>query len=252
MMSATAREGMEELMALSVPPLKNVCAFKSMTSFGSHYRVELEEAGGSHVTFDVGVAEVAAHTSPPDSSENATRVELVRVGVLEDIWVLNYGNLNIVLMVVSWVAKHTEMQPRIRRDTHGFWLANMAARPRDTTNPYILPTLASQVHPICERQCLLCVLVLGRDAPDEHADTHLQVFFVDDKSMPGWCVILKKEARGRRMTPADMELNLGQEESSGDQHALTEMGTQGGEAVGTSLGYEPQAHEHNARRRTRY
>ena len=70
--------------------------------------------------------------------------------------------------------------------------------------------------------------------------------------MPGWCVVLKKEARGRRMTPTNMELNLGQEESSGDQHALTEMGTQGGEAVGMSLGYEPQAHERNAWRRTRY
>ena len=113
MMSATAREGMEELMALSVPPLKKVCAFKSMTSFGSHYRVELEEAGGSHVTFDTGVAEVVAHTVPPNSSEDAARVELVRVGMLKDIWVLNYENLNIVLMVVSWVAKHTEMQPRI-------------------------------------------------------------------------------------------------------------------------------------------
>ena len=82
MMSATAREGMEELMALSMPPLKKVCAFKIMTSFGSHYRVELEEAGDSHVMFDAGVVQVVVHTGPPDSSENVARVELVRVGVL--------------------------------------------------------------------------------------------------------------------------------------------------------------------------
>ena len=73
-------------------------------------------------------------------------MDLVRVGVLKNILVLNYGNLNIVLMVVSWVAEHTDEQPRLHRDAHGFWLANMSARPRDTANPYLLPTLASQVN----------------------------------------------------------------------------------------------------------
>lgn len=252
MMSATAREGQDELMALSVPPLKKVCAFKSMTSFGSHFRVDLEESVGSHVTYDSGVAELAAHGGPPYSSHNEGRVELVRVGVLKDIWVLNYGNLNIVLMVVSWVAKHTETQPRIRRDVHGFWLANMAVRPRDTTNPYILPALASQVPPTCQPQFFHCHLVLVRDAPDKHADTLVQVFFVDDKSMPGWCVVLKKEARGRRMTHTDMDHNLGQEESSGDRQPLTEMGMERGEAVGCNLGDNPEPHLRNARRRTRY
>jgi hypothetical protein len=60
--------------------------------------------------------------------------------------VVNYGNLSIVLMVVSWVAQHTDERPRLRRDPHGFWLANLSARPRDTSNPFILPALASQVN----------------------------------------------------------------------------------------------------------
>ena len=34
--------------------------------------------------------------------------------------------------------------------------------------------------------------------------------------MPGWSVVMKKEARGRRITPSEMEHCLGQEESIGD------------------------------------
>lgn len=45
------------------------------------------------------------------------------------------------------MAKDTKQQPRLRRDAYGFWLANMAARPRDMAESYLLPALASQVHP---------------------------------------------------------------------------------------------------------
>lgn len=134
-----------ELMALSMPPSKKVCAFSGMKSFGSHYRVDVEEGGPRHVTFDSGVAELESRRRGQSSCSNPVKVQLVRVGVLKNILVLTYGNLNIVLMVVSWVAKHTEERPRLRRDSHGFWLANMAARPRDTSNPYLLPSVASQV-----------------------------------------------------------------------------------------------------------
>ena len=76
-------------------------------------------------------------------------MELIRVGTLRDILVFTYGNINIVLMVVSWVAKDTELKPQLRRDSHGFWIANMAATPRCTKDPYILPELASQVPEFC-------------------------------------------------------------------------------------------------------
>ena len=98
-----------------------------------------------HVSYDSGVAELQCLVQERSTVANAARVQLVRVGVLKNILVLNYGNLSIVLMVVSWVAKHTDDQPRLRQDEHGFWIANMTARPRDTTNPYLLPALASQV-----------------------------------------------------------------------------------------------------------
>ena len=134
-----------ELRALSKGPSRRACSFKSMTSFDCHYRVDLEESTIQHVTFDSGVAELRAVAGGVNVSEYGAGVELVRVGVLKDILVLNYGDLNVVLMVVSWVAKHSEMQPRLCRDAHGFWLANMAAVPRDVRTPYLLPALASQV-----------------------------------------------------------------------------------------------------------
>lgn len=159
-MSEAEQQERPELMALAEPPSKKVCAFSGMTSFGSHYRVDMEESGPRHVTFDSGVAELQSRRRVRGSS-NPLQVELVRVGVLKNILVLCYGNMNIVVMVVSWVAKHTDESPRLRRDGHGFWLANMAARPRDTTNPYLLPALASQVAYTPFPTCSVPMLAFG-------------------------------------------------------------------------------------------
>lgn len=144
----------QEVVMLSMLPSRRVCSFKSMTSYGSHYRVEGEEEGMPHVTYDCGVAELQVLPEGEACSEQGGVVELIRVGTLKDILVFTYGSINLVLMVVSWVAKDTEMQPRLRRDAHGFWIANMAARPRCTKEPYILPELASQVTRDC---CLSCI-----------------------------------------------------------------------------------------------
>lgn len=116
-----------------------------MISHGSHYRVESDVGGAAHVTFDSGVAELRASRGSGVLSSQSGGVEIGRVGTLKDILVFNYANTNLVLMVCSWLAESTELQPRLRRDEHGFWLANMSARPRCGENPYILPSLASQV-----------------------------------------------------------------------------------------------------------
>ena len=134
----------EELRDLSRGPSTRVCSFRSMISHGSHFRVE-EEGGASHVTYDCGVAELQACSGIGGSLGETNGVELRRVGTLKDILVFNYGSMHIVLMAVSWLTEHTELQPRLRRDAHGFWLANMAALPRSSHDPYILPSMASQV-----------------------------------------------------------------------------------------------------------
>lgn len=156
MLTEAERAERPELVALSLPPSKKVCAFSGMRSYGSHYRVEIEESGARHVTFDSGVAELDCSRRGHGASNMPVHVRLVRVGVLKNILVLSYGNLNLVLMVVSWVAPHTVERPRLQRDSHGFWLANMAARPRDTANPYMLPALASQVEYFNVFRCVPC------------------------------------------------------------------------------------------------
>lgn len=138
-----------ELKALSSGPSQRACSFRSMTSYGSHYRVEGEESGGHHVTFDSGVAQLESRRAGNVSLNEGGVVDIIRVGILKDILVLNYANMNVVLMVVSWVAKDSELHPRLRRDPHGFWLANMDARPRCTNELYILPSQATQVPSTC-------------------------------------------------------------------------------------------------------
>ena len=143
-----------ELRALGAAPSRRVCSFRSMTSYGSHYMVEMEEGRALHVTFDSGVAELQGSRDGNNCIDEGGAVELVRVGILKDILVLNYGRVNVVLMVVSWVVKHTDARPRMCRDSHGFWLANMATLLQCTIQPYILPSLASQVrrlrHALCQ------------------------------------------------------------------------------------------------------
>lgn len=133
----------KELRALASGPSRQTYPFRSMTSFGSHYRMELEEDGMHHATFDSGIGVLDACRRGEDSSDNCVSVELKKVGVLKDIVALNYGHMSIVLMVVSWVAKDTKLWPRLHRDAHGFWLTNMVAMPCDTTEPYLFPAFAS-------------------------------------------------------------------------------------------------------------
>lgn len=158
-MSDSEKEERPELMALSMPPSKKVCSFRSMTSYGCHYRVDMEEGHARHVTYDSGVAELESRAPSQWTSDDISQVEVVRVGVLKNILVLNYGNFPIVLMVASWVPKHTDQQPTMRRDAHGFWLAKMSARPRDIATPYLLPALASQVNN--SRPVLCCCRPIG-------------------------------------------------------------------------------------------
>ena len=222
-----------ELMALSLPPSKKVCAFSGMKSFGAHYRVDMEQGGPQHVTFDSGVAELQCRRLGGSMHADPARVELVRVGILKNILVLSYGNMNIVLMAVSRVPKHTEERPTMRHDSHGFWLANTAARPRDTTNPYLLPALASQVGDILCLSCYLTSVVClhphtTTSALPNHGPNICQVFFVEDRAMPGWSVVLNKEIRSRRINSTEEEHGLGQEDCMDDMQVFPGLEFAGG------------------------
>lgn len=78
-----------------------------MISYGSHYRIDMEGAT-RHATYDSGIAKLECLRPSQCMSGNGVHVQLVKVGNLKNILVVNYGNLNIVLMVVFWVAKHMD------------------------------------------------------------------------------------------------------------------------------------------------
>lgn len=81
--------------------------------------------------------------------------------------------------------------------------------------------------------------------------TFVQVFFVQDRVMPGWCVVLKKESRGRRIIPSEVEYGLGQEESRIEREALREMGQQERDPASNSMGTERPQRQMIGRRRNR-
>ena len=69
---------------------------------------------------------------------------------------------------------------------------------------------------------------------------------MDDKSNPGWSVVLQKEARGRRITCKEDEHCLGLEESTGDREVFTAMVGERGEAGDENevlIGTQPRRRE---------
>ena len=80
------RSDLEELRALSRGPSRRVCSFKSMTSYGLHYRIEgAEGGGGNHVTFNCGVAELEDCREAENCSDEEGAVHIKRVGILKDM-----------------------------------------------------------------------------------------------------------------------------------------------------------------------
>lgn len=61
----------EDLRALLLALSRIVCSFISMTSVGSHYRVDLEEEVAQHVSFDFGVAELDAQENGLETSDTS-------------------------------------------------------------------------------------------------------------------------------------------------------------------------------------
>ena len=76
----------------------------------------------------------------------------------------------------------------------------------------------------------------------------LQVFFVEDKAMTGWSVVVKKEARGRRIDSTEEEHGLGQEASRDDLQVLSNMPSQERGPTDDVVGTEVDTRPRNRRR----
>ena len=72
---------------------------------------------------------------------------------------------------------------------------------------------------------------------------------MDDPVTPGWSVVLKKEARGKRIHSTELDHVLGQEESHGDREVLSEMSAERGESGDGHVSAQALEVGRNGRRR---
>lgn len=154
----------------SKPPLLQAQRFKSMYSYGYHYRVKSAEESLTK-TCDSGVAAVFRRPCRAGRrDENMVDASLEYIGQILEIVELNYGRHCTVLLVCDWVkANYRGRTATVKKDEWGFTIANF-----NTLVPYGYESFAFPVH--CD-----------------------QVFFSDEEDEPGWKVVLRTEVRGRRI-----------------------------------------------------
>lgn len=150
---------------LSKKPAQRAIWYRHVVAFGKHFRVE-DEKTKHLMSYNSGVASVFQQ-----QSENGEESTVNYVGVLKDIFELDYGTLStrIILLRCDWVkTQDTRGNPTYTRDESGFLLVNFRHTQNRLLEPFIFPSQATQV------------------------------FFSDVEGRPGWKVVLQKEARARR------------------------------------------------------
>lgn len=149
----------EDVAKLSAPPSKVVTSYKKLWAYAVHYRCDSNESA-SYATYDCGVSLL----------ESEVVTDSIDVGILEDIYMVSFGSLNVVVMKISWL-KHVDQGRRcIKKDAAGFWTALYSKREDPgRRNRFLLPRNAAQV------------------------------FFVHDEQEPDRVVIILHEPRSARV-----------------------------------------------------
>lgn len=142
-----------ELRHMSQLPLSIVTEHHRIWAYGNHFRTEDSILGNTYLSFDSGVACVAAtqcQASPADI--RLVEAQLKYVGILRKILQLNYVYRKVNVFECSWIKPNILGNQTIKQDSHGFWLVKKGAFQGPRAEPYILPAHASQViftsHPL--------------------------------------------------------------------------------------------------------
>jgi hypothetical protein len=67
------------------------------------------------------------------------------VGVLKYIIVVSYVGLHLVVMKYSWIPINTYGNAITKQDEYGFWMVNHGQRVPAHVEPYVFPSIVSQV-----------------------------------------------------------------------------------------------------------
>lgn len=161
-----------DVLSLSNPPSWKVLKYKSIKAFGNHYRVNVD-GGMDWETYDCGIGaffQEEVGTSSPNW-------KLSFVGILSDIWLLDYGIVSepVILMKGKWVHSVWERQAAtMKQDDAGFTVANFGKWLPNNHQPFIFPWQVQQI--------------FFSDAPE-----------LNKAKGDNWKVILHKEPRERRV-----------------------------------------------------
>lgn len=134
------------VMLLRQQPSTRVAEFPMMYAYGSHYRCEDRLLGGTHVSYDSGVASIINQVCMSSRSDrNPVEAQLRYVGVLRKIIRVQYASFKVNIMKCQWIKPNLVGRPTMRKDEHGFWLVKEGVYQGEDDEPYILSTHASQV-----------------------------------------------------------------------------------------------------------
>ncbi|KAG0592607.1 hypothetical protein KC19_1G266500 [Ceratodon purpureus] len=165
-----------DLLLLSNSPSLSCKRYARMTAYGNHWRVE-DDYARSFTNYDSGVACLEANEQSAGTGKDY-------VGVLTDIFLIDYGDMKTPVIIFScvWKKRHDNFRNETYvRDQDGFLVVNFRFNTPKSVDPYVFPSQCSQV------------------------------FFADDDLHPpgsNWKVILRKEARSRRKVEEDDDVYI--------------------------------------------
>jgi hypothetical protein len=154
-----------DLQLLSRKPSQRAVWYIRMKAYGNHFRVD-DPTTDWLQTYDSSVASVF-HVP----TEDAREVSINYVGILKDIFKIDYGPLHtpVILMRCDWMKRiDNRGNSTYTHDEAGFLVVNFRYKLPRMADPFIFPSQATQV------------------------------FFSNDQKKPGWKVVLRKEARSKR------------------------------------------------------
>ncbi len=103
-----------------------------------------------HLTYDFGVACIFRQAKCSSTNhENMVMANSNYVGVLKEIFVMDYSQLLLVLFRCSWIPTNTRGNATIRQDEHGFWVVNFTCWLPPMVEPYVFLAIANQVRAPC-------------------------------------------------------------------------------------------------------
>jgi hypothetical protein len=152
-------------LLLSCKPAYRAMRYMKMKAFGNHFRVE-DATSPALQTYDSGIASVFEVPTI-----NGTEVSANYVGVVKDIFKLDYGPLHtpVIILRCEWMKRQDNRgNSTYSKDEAGFLTINFRHKLPRIEEPFIFASQATQV------------------------------FFSDVNGRPGWKVVLQKEVRSRR------------------------------------------------------